>query len=252
MGSAHEVWLEPETFVGSKGQEKTVSLKNGENFAGINLPYLNTRFKQFFTFQNGARTDIQGRAGNIPAAKVSPVNDGLMSVVYESTSSIITYRDWDKFVAFATHKGQDHALSTHHRMGWPKENFREVYFRYVKALMGIGPSRGEDINHGLLLEFIALDNPYEPTERETIEVQLFFKDRPVNDAQIQIFERDTSGFVRIFTQNTDETGKTKVPVKPQHTYLIDSVILRPADPKQHQGVLWESLWTALTFATPAK
>ena len=40
-----------------------------------------------------------------------------------------------------------------------------------------------------------------------------------------------------------------VKVKNDRTYLIDNVILRPASEKlsKDKGVIWESLWAALTF-----
>ena len=40
------------------------------------------------------------------------------------------------------------------------------------------------------------------------------------------------------------------PVFPGRQYLADAVVLRAVDPAASGGAVWESLWAALTFATP--
>ena len=248
---AHEVWLEPETFIAQKGQAIAVSIKNGETLSGMSLPYLETRFERFYVDLNSRNTKIAGRAGDLPAASITPQSDGLLSIVYASKASKLTYRVWDKFVAFATHKAQEHALETHAKLGFPKENFQEVYFRFVKALIGVGAAQGQDKAQGLEIEFVALDNPYR-LRLDHLDVLLLYKGAPLPNAQVEVFERNSEKSVTVFTVRTNNAGQAAIPVKANHDYLLDSVVLRRAEAKVHGDALWVSLWAALTFAVPAQ
>ena len=94
-------------------------------------------------------------------------------------------------------------------------------------------------------EFVALTNPYSDDFDGTMRVQVFFKDTPRADAQVEVFERAPDETVAITLHRTNDEGIASIPVKPAHTYLFDAVVLQPhtADDKS----VWQTLWAALTF-----
>ena len=250
--SSHELWLDSKKFQVGPEEKIEIEFRNGENFEGLNLSYFKNRIKQFFWVHDKSIQNIQSRAGDVPAAKFTAKDNGLIVVVYESTPSTIEYQDWHMFVSFVEHKDLGNALIQHAVKGWPKKNFKEIYHRYSKALIGVGNALGQDRWFGLELEFVAMDNPYIGHERDNIRVKLFYQGTPKADAQIEVFERDLDYNVSSSLLRTDADGVVEVPVKPGFDYLLDSVVLREFNSDKQDSPLWESLWAALTFSISNK
>lgn len=249
--ASHEVWLEPEAYVVEPGAAVTAALRNGERFKGIDLIY-NPRDFRRFDWRSGAGTEpVQGRMGDRPAATVESVPEGLLTLIYQSGIDTLTYTRWKKFVAFAEHKDLGWALEAHARLGLPTDRFVEAYARYVKALIGVGSSTGTDTPTGLETEIVALANPYTETLRE-MPVRVLYKGMARVDAQVEVFEKTGDGSVEITLYRTDSDGVAIFPVAPGASYLVDAVVLRePSDAlAAGRGVVWETLWAALTFGVP--
>jgi len=116
--------------------------------------------------------------------------------------------------------------------------------------VGVGSSIGSDQANNLELELIAKENPYTDDMSDGIEILLLYNGQPHAFATLNVFERSTIDFgVNTFAVQTNKKGMATVKVKNNKTYLIDNVILRPASVKlsKDKGVIWESLWAALTF-----
>lgn len=248
----HELWLEPEKYQAETGQIVGINIRNGENFSGITLSYFPNRVDSFYWAQGSNQSDVVARSGDIPAASVAFDTAGLVSFVYQSSKSSLTYTNWEKFKNFIDHKDLHFALADHQSRGLPETGFKEVYFRFSKALVGINTAEGQDKVFGLETEFVALENPYLDDLRDGFSVALLYQGAPRKNAQIEVFERDPSGTVAVFKQTTDDQGHARISVKPGHQYLLDAVVLRqPSDAlAQDTGAVWESLWAALTFEVP--
>ncbi len=249
---SHELWLDSKSFQIKSDEILEIDIRNGENFNGNTLAFFSNSVKQFFWSQGGKRADVTSRIGDVPAMRVQMDRDGLVSVVYESTPSFLTYTEWDKFVDFVTHKDLADALERHNGNGWPKDTFKEIYHRYSKALIGVGAANGADQNFGLTTEFVALENPYLDETPDTFLVQLFYANAPRADAQVKVYERNEKKEVRVFTMRTDNKGQAQIHVKGGHDYLIDGVVLREFKSNEENAPIWESLWAALTFSVPPK
>ncbi len=187
--------------------------------------------------------------GDIPAVATNVPEDGLAVLAYVSTQNKVNYTDAEKFRSFCTHKNFPEVLDQHQARGLPETGFREGYTRYSKALVAIGDGAGADSNLGMEIEFVALDNPYAPDFDGVMDVELFYQGALRHDAQIEVFERAPDGTVETTLTRTDENGVGAVPVKPGHVYLLDSVVMREPDAatSDANGIVWESLWAALTF-----
>ena len=157
---SHEMWLDTTIFRPAVGSEFQISLKNGQMFEGIELSYFKNRFSEFYYVQDDQKFNIESRMGDTPAALISNNKDGLLTGVFVSTKSTITYNSMDKFADFAAEKGENWAIEKHFDYQFPDTNFREDYFRFSKILIGVGDAKGADQNMGLKHELIALTNPY--------------------------------------------------------------------------------------------
>lgn len=249
---AHEVWIEPDSFALHKGKGITASLKNGQNFAGIELGWFDGTIAQFDLVTGGKSTPIRGRAGDIPAIQNLSAPPGLAILAFRSKHSTVTYDTWDVFQAFIDHKDLGDIRAAHAARGLPDAPLKEVYTRHAKALIGIGHAKGVDQPLGLEIELIALANPYRDDLSAGLPVLLLYQGAPRVNAQIELFDRAPDGTVTVTLHRTDTAGKATLPVTPGHSYLVDAVLLRAPAPDiaERYRAQWQSLWAALTFAVP--
>ena len=246
----HELWVDTTDFRVEKDTEIILNLRNGENFEGFSLGYFDRSVEKLYWRQNGNQFDNTSRQGDIPALKILPIENGLVSVIYVSKPSIIRYQKFKKFKSFAIAKHSQDAIELHLNSGFPEKNFSEIYTRYSKALLGVGGAQGADKVNDLEIELVALQNPYTDDISDGLEILALYKGRPQTFTMLNVFERsNTDAHVNFFVVKTDEKGIAKVKVENDNAYLIDNVILRPANDKllKDKGVIWESLWAALTF-----
>ena len=243
---SHEMWLDTTTFRQAVGNEFQISLKNGQMFEGIELSYFKNRFSEFYYVNDDQKFNIESRMGDTPVAVLSSNSNGLMTGIYVSTKSTITYKSMDKFADFATEKGENWAIETHLASKFPETNFREDYYRFSKILIGVGDAKGEDQSMGLKHELIALTNPYITSSSDEFSIQLLFNNQPQKNKKITIFERDADKKVSVHSAFTNLNGICKFKVTQGNEYLVDNVILElNNNPKN--DVFWTSYWAALTF-----
>jgi len=243
---SHEMWLDTTTFRQAVGNEFQISLKNGQMFEGIELSYFKNRFSEFYYINDDQKFNIESRMGDTPVAVLSSNSNGLITGVYVSTKSTITYKSMDKFADFATEKGENWAIETHFASKFPETNFREDYYRFSKILIGVGDAKGEDQSMGLKHELIALTNPYITSSSDEFSVQLLFNGQPQKNKKITIFERKIDKTVGVRTAFTDSSGISKFTVTQGNEYLVDNVILE-LNNKPQNDTFWTSYWAALTF-----
>ena len=243
---SHEMWLDTTTFQQSVGKDIQISLKNGQMFQGAGLSYFKSRFSDFYYISNEQKIEIESRMGDTPAATISLNKNGLLTGVYVSKKSTITYKSIDKFANFVSEKGEDLVIQKHGELKFPKNNFKEEYYRFSKILIGVGDASGSDKNVGLKHELVALTNPYIISSSDKFFVQLLFNNEPQKNRQITIFERDIENKVNIRTTLTNSNGIGKFEVTEGHNYLLDNVILELND-NSEDNVFWKSYWAALTF-----
>ncbi len=251
--AAHEFWLEAPEYQVQPGAELTTNIKNGQIFEGTNLAYFSNRTDRFDLTFEGNTVPIQSRMGDSPALQTkAPPRDGLLIVSHEASPSSLTYKDWETFVGFTEHKDFKNAVAEHLAAGYPQDKVRERYTRHSKALVAIGDGHGSDMDLGLEAELTALTNPYDPDFDGNMTVALTYQGEPRQDVQIEVYEKSPDIEPTVTIYRSDEAGHLTFPVTAGMTYLVDSVVLRPAadvgeTPKSPQ---WESLWASLTFAVP--
>lgn len=251
---AHELWIEPVDYRPAANSKIAAHIVNGEKYKGFNLAYLPRKFKTFITVSGSGVTPVEGRIGDSPALQLDKASEGLHVVVYQSTPDTVTYRNFDKFQSFANHKDFPGVGEAHSKRGLPDKNFREVYTRYSKSLVGVGRGAGQDSRTGLETEIIALDNPYTDDLSDGMRVQLWYGDDVRADAQVELFEKSEDGEITITLHRTDIHGIAVLPVKLGHEYMVDAVVLREPDAvlAGENNAVWETLWANMTFEVPAR
>ena len=247
----HELWIDTTDFKVEKLSMFNLNFGKGLNYVRVSFGYFVISVNVFYWRQNGKKFDNNSRQGDNPALQISPTDNGLVSIIYVSKPSIIKYKDFSKFQNFVMEKHSPNVVEIHKNLDFPLENFSEIYTRYSKALVGVGTSKGFDTENNLELELVALENPYTDNMADGIEILALYNGNPRALSNLNVFERsNTDSSVNTFVVKTNDKGVAVVEVKNDCTYLIDNVIIRPANKKlfKDRGVIWESLWAALTFS----
>ena len=129
VSTAHELWLDSEKFQYEIGDKVEISLINGIQFDGVNLPYFTRRVSELY-YSIDTRVDATSRLGDLPAFQQVIDTPGLVRFVYVSKIDNITYRGLKKFTAFVEEKDAEWALKRHLENNWPTDRFTERYFRH--------------------------------------------------------------------------------------------------------------------------
>lgn len=249
--SAHELWIEPVDFTVEAEGKFQANIVNGQNFVGVKLPYLERSIEFFSIFNGDSAEPVQSRIGSRPAVDMESLDSGLNVFAYQSTPSSLTYTEPEKFTAFVEHKDLAFGLADHLERGLGADRITEVYTRYSKSLVGAGDALGSDRRVGFETEIVALGNPYTDNS-DTLGIQLFYRETPRSNEQVEVFERAADGTVVVTLTRTDADGVAVIPVKRNHSYMLDAVVIRePNDEIANEyNAMWETLWANLTFYVP--
>ena len=249
---AHEFWIEPQAYEIAPGDPIVARLRNGEKLNGVALPYLPAGYRRFELVEDGASRTVEGRLGDEPALNMPADAEGLVIVALETTDSILSYDDPERFKGFVAHKDLAGALEAHARRGLPEAGFSERYSRHVKALVAVGAGAGADRPVGLSTEIVAEANPYTDDLSGGLPLRVLFEGAPRPGVQLELFARGPDGEVTITLHRTDAEGRVTVPVASGHEYFADAVVLLDTgNDRPEAGPVWQSLWAGLSFAVPA-
>ncbi len=247
--AAHEFWILPEAFMVPSGQEIKAEIQVGQDFKGPSYSYIPQNFKRFDLVQGGAVVPVKGVIGDRPALAQAAPGAGLVTVVHQTKDYLLTYKDWETFVAFTEHKDFTWAQGRHLARGLTKDRVRERYIRYAKSLVAVGDGAGQDSEVGLLTEVVALANPYTDDLSGGFPVRILYEGAPRVDVQVEVFAKAADETVEVTKYRTDADGVAVIPVQPGVAYLVDAVVMREIGPDTEDGPTWESLWASLTFKT---
>lgn len=249
---AHELWIEPESYRIASQTKLVANIVNGQDFAGHALPYLPRVSMRLDIADRFGATAIEARAGDRPAINVEPIPDSLNILIYHADRATLTYHQPEKFWSFVEHKDLGITRADHEARGLPEAEFKEVYSRYSKALIGVGTGAGSDYVTGLQTEIVAMANPYTDDMSNGLAVRLLYRGYSRTDAQIEIFDKSETGEVVTSIVRTNQNGIARIPVTPGHSYMLDAVLAGAASDKvfEETGAAYISLWANLTFSVP--
>jgi len=177
----------------------------------------------------------------VPAA-----GPGLNVVYHSSPINSLTYATLTKFESFLKGKHLEAAMEVHRARRLPEEGIREVYFRYVKALVAVGDGAGSDGSVGMPYELVALTNPY--TGSGDMRFRLLLNGAPVGaNVPAYAFHKVGTSVEKIDLRTT-AAGEVTLPRAPG-AYMVNSVHLTlPSDRlKEATKADWVTLWASLTY-----
>ena len=246
---AHEFWIEPLDYRIGAGDALVAHLRVGSDYKGNALSYFPTQFRNFDWSDATGTTPIPGRIGDRPAVDFVPESGGLIILSHVSTDAKLTWRERERFDHFVLAHDMGWVLESHAERGLPEVGFSEAYTRYVKSLVSVGDGAGQDRRIGLLIELVALANPYTDDISAGLPVSLVFQDAPLPDTKIDLFYRSPTGEVSRADVTTDAQGLALMPNLGAGEYMINVVhmVIPLQAETERTGAVWHSLWASLTY-----
>lgn len=246
---AHEFWIQPHDYRLAEGEPLVADVRVGMDFAGNNLAYMPASINSFKITDPLGNNNISGRIGDIPAVDITPERDGLQILNLFTTSSVLTWDDFQKFDDFVNLHGMGWVLERHKARGLPDTGFKEAYTRFVKSLVAVGDGAGEDHFLGMFFELVAGKNPYTDDMSGGMPITVMFRGQPLPDKQVDLFYRDTSGQVSRLSVQSDARGRAIIPNIGDGEYMVNVVhMIEPlAEDQARNGIVWHSLWGSITY-----
>lgn len=244
--SAHEFWIEPETYRPAPGAKVPVRLVVGQYFKGESMPYLTQNFPRFFYADARGTETIRSILGDDPAATLAIRAPGRLWIVLRSGYFDLVYDKPGEFATFLAYEGITALVPPDQRGKIP---VTETYSRGAKSLLAVGkpePGSAPDRAFGLPLELIAETDPYSGKAGE-FRVRLLYQGAPLAGTQVTAFNKAVPG-KRLAEVRTDASGHAQLTLDRKGVWLVNAVHLIPAQKKS--GAQWETLWASLTFEIP--
>ena len=246
--SAHDMWIEPTTFLPRPGQIVGVRLRVGQDLLGDPLPRNPALVNQFIVEDGTGRKPVIGRDGSDPAGLLRAGVPGLLVVGYLSNPSRVEL-DAAKFNQYLKDEGLDDVAATRARRHETGSGAHELFSRCAKSLVLAG-SEGKaqaDRPLGFTLELVAEKNPYAIGAGELLPVRLTWRNHPLPGALVVAINRLHPDRKLAFRTGND--GRVLFRLPSDGMWLIKAVHMIPA--AAGAGAEWESYWASLSFELPA-
>lgn len=249
--SAHDMWIEPATFLPKAGDIVSLRLRVGENLLGDPLARDSRLIRDFVVQDEDGRRPVVGRDGSDPAGLVRAASPGLQVVAYHSTPSFVDLTA-TKFNQYLAEEGLDTIAARRASEGKTDAGARDAFIRCAKSLLltGAPNSVHRDVVMGLPLELIAERSPYALGADGTLPVRLLHEGRPLGNVLVVAMNRRNPAEKQ--RARTDKDGRVRLQIRSGGTWLVKAVHMVPA--VAGSGSDWTSYWASLTFGletTPA-
>jgi uncharacterized GH25 family protein len=245
---AHDYWLEPDAFFLPVGESVHVHLHLGDDFKSEEeKPFQKKPTVKFQLLSAKETQDLAaaGEEGKKPVARVKAQAAGNYLIALERSPQTINLAA-DKFNAYLAEEGLDAILELRRKACEDKQEGRERYSRYLKALLQVGDQRDDTYKKevGHRLEIVPQENPYQRKVGAQLTVKVLFEGKPLRGAKL--FAHHRAGD-KVATQmgTTSREGLAVIKLEKAGSWLIRLVHMRRCE-----GVAdidWESFWGAYTF-----
>ena len=241
---AHDMWIDPTTFVPEPGTIVGLRLRVGENLLGDPLPRDPALINEFVFEDGSGRKPVVGRDGTDPAGLLRAATPGLIVVGYRSNPSTIEQTP-EKFNQYLKEEGLDTVAALRARRKETGVTTREMFSRCAKSLVLAGPaSAGQgDRLLGLPLEIVAERNPYVIAIGQELPFRLTYENRPLPGALVVAINRLNPA--EKLRARTDNDGRVRFTLPRGGMWLIKAVHMVPAPAGANAE--WASYWASLTF-----
>ena len=254
---AHDLWLEPETIPGAKGDDLVLHLRMGDQFkTEEERPLQKDRVARFDLFSDRTkRRDLQamGQDAQTPAAKLRPEAGALLAVMDRTPRPITMERD--KFNRYLEDEGQDAVTALRTRLGQNEQPGKEVYTRYLKTLVqerdpaGSIPSTLYKRRVGQRLEILLENDPGRMRPDKMLTVKVLFEGKLLAGAKVFAYRRGVAGQDPVaLTAVSSAEGLAEFKLDQPGSWLVRMVHIRvPTERKPESSAPWESFWASYSF-----
>lgn len=250
---AHEFWIQPHEYRLQSGVALEADVRVGMDFLGNTMPFLPSTQTEFNITDATETRPIEGRLGDSPAVNLTPSAEGLQILNLFTTSSMLTWDDFQEFDDFVNLHGMEWVLARHSERGLPETGFKEAYTRFVKSLVAVGDGAGQDHYLGMFFELVAGKNPYTDDMSAGMPITVLYRGTPLPEMQVDLFYRDQAGGLTRLSVDTNSQGTAIIPNLGAGEYMVNSVHMIIPFPEdiERTGVVWHSLWGSITYALGA-
>lgn len=242
--AAHDMWIEPTTFLPESGQIVGVRLRVGQDLLGDPLAVDSSLVNQFIVRDAAGVRPVVHRDGADPAGLVRMAKPGLLVIGYRSNPSAIEMAA-EKFNQYLKEEGLDAIAAIRASRHEAGAAVHELFSRCAKSLVfagSPGPADG-DAPLGFPLELVAERNPYAGRVDQDLPVRLTYEGRPLAGALVVAMNRANPA--EKVSARTDKDGRVRFRLRPGGMWLIKAVHMVPAP--AGTGADWHSFWASLTF-----
>lgn len=256
VGLAHDLWIEPSSFVLEPGAPLSLGLRIGDTL-GEPFPRAESLILRFESVSpDGSRRPVLGIEGGDPAGFVRPALAGFWTISYESVPSY-SHLSARKFESYLIEEGLERISELRRKRGEAESDGTELFSRSVKTLVRVGSAASarlpSDQQVGLPLELVLVSRrPSDPAGELVFE--LLFHGQPVTGARVDIrrfgaeeiddwVRSDEHGRVRFASRDGGWTGR----------WIVAAVHMLPAEEAPGRELSgstaadWRSWFSTLTF-----
>lgn len=246
--SAHDMWIEPATFVTEAGDIVGLKLKVGQDLLGDPLARDPQLIKQFIVEDSGGRKPVVGRDGGNPAGFVRAAGSGVLVVGYYSNPSSVD-ETAEKFNQYLKEEGLAEIVRLRASRGQTNAKVREQFTRCAKSLVMAGPAStaAGDRVLGFPLELVAERNPYAAAFGKDLPFRLLYESRPLAGALVVAMNRRNP--MEKLSARTGSDGRVHLTLRPGGMWLVKAVHMAPVPAGIDAD--WQSYWASLTFEVGA-
>ena len=240
--SAHDFWIEPNTFSATAGAPLSFALRVGEHFKGDPVPRQAAMIERFVIAGPDGVRDVIGREGSDPAGFTSVAAPGVYVVGYRSRPKSVEL-EAAKFEQYLREEGLERVIDQRKQSGRSNTPGIEIFSRCAKAILTSPAEVIKDQTLGLRLELIAENiTPGKPAA-----FRLLYEGQPLEGALVVATSKDAP--MDKLTARTNKAGRVSLTLPGGGVWLLKAVHMIPA--ARETMAEWESLWASTTFELPA-
>ncbi|MCA1559071.1 MAG: DUF4198 domain-containing protein [Acidobacteria bacterium] len=244
---AHDLWIEPSSFLVDAGKLLGVRLRVGQDLVGDPVPRDPALIDRFISVDRESTKPIPGADGVDPAGLLRVTTPGIVILGYSSkpTSVVLPARKFNDYLA---EEGLETVAALRTERNETNADAREAFARCAKALLSVGPANATQVDRalGFTLELVAERNPYTLRQGQELPVRLIYQNKPLGGALIvAINRRNPSAKLSVRSGND---GRATFRLAEPGMWLIKAVHMTAAP--AGADAQWASFWASLTFQLP--
>jgi uncharacterized GH25 family protein len=126
-----------------------------------------------------------------------------------------------------------------------KDSFREKYTWYLKTLIKVDETSGNDFDRSQDQEYeiILKDNPYKGNYGDDIIGLVNFRGKPAVNANVLFYVKTASGDVFVQKLSTDKAGQVYFKLSREGVYMLRSAHIEPSKDKNADFDAWLATYT---------